>query len=1542
MNILPPEQNWIVPRGVSKEPILNRKQNTSCTTLTCFSRYANRFLRGVSLFIFFGCLSTIVVAKEAKHLSFQHILPDQVSTIGYINSIGQGPSGVMWFGGANGLVKYNGYGVEVYHHDKDDAGSLSDNFVNDIFLSRSNQLWIATRRGIDRYDAVQDRFIRYETLPEGAQGSLNVNTLLQDRNGNFWVGTTVGLFHLDPTTGAISRQDLIFSTGEEAGAVWKIVEDHNGLIWIAHQEQGVTRLDPKNGEVKNYRHRPGGESDLTFNDVRELYVDSQNQLWAGTYGGGLNRYDPASDRFVSEKHDSTEKSAIVWAVLEDNQGNLWIGDGSAVYVREPGKTRFTRFTNNSNDPDSLGNYVVNELFQDRTGDVWIGFFPSGVDRVDQLASAFRNYDHNPLDSNSVTDGGVLSALEDQRGNLWIGAGYGLNHFDRETGTFTHYTHEPNKANGLSGNTILSMARNGRELWLGIWSGGLNRLDLETGQFSHYMPEEQNPRSLLGREPWSVIVDRQGNIWAATEKGINRYNRATDDFTHIFPLDEETGSEVSLYSRVTYQDSANTIWVGAMSGLYRLNPESGDFTHYQNDPENPDSLSANFVLSIFEDSNGRLWVGTDGGGLNLFNPTSGTFKAYTTEVGLSDNVVAGIIEDREGTLWLGTQRGLSRFNPHTEAFRNFDKRHGLSDNLFNRNTPLLLHDGNLFFGNSKGFTLFNPDELGFNEHPPNVVFTELKVLNKVVEPGISGSPLKKSISHADSISLGHEHSVFSISFAALNFRLPEENQYAYRLRGFDRDWNYVGNERSATYTNLDPGTYTFDVRGSNNDGVWGEEPARLRIKILPSFWQTWWAYTLYAMATVALILWFVRIQRLKVSYEKQKVEHERAHVRRLIQVDRLKDEFLANTSHELRTPLNGIIGLAESLTDGAAGDLPGKARENLAMIIASGKRLANLVNDILDFSKLRNKGITLHKRPVDVRVLVDVVLTLSRPLIRPKQLQLQNNVPQSLPPVTADEDRLFQILHNLVGNAIKFTEQGTVTITAKMIDDETVICVEDTGRGIPEESLESIFTPFEQIEESAVRTQSGAGLGLSITRQLVELHGGKIRADSVLGEGSRFCITLPAITDATLEPSYTETMEVLKPAKYDIFNDDVPLPTHSPEPQKQEGQRRHVLVVDDDAVNRQVLTDMLCLRNYRVTECSSGFEAIEYIKLHSDIDLVLLDVMMPQLSGYQTCQRLRRIHQTHELPIILLTARTQTSDLVSGFDVGANDFLTKPVAKDELFARVAMHIQLVDAMRNLDKKVAERTAELRRKNEFLSQAQNALEEVNQKLEEASLSDPLTGLHNRRFLSKSLPADISIVDRRYQAWKSGGKNEGTLPRESDLLFLLLDIDYFKSVNDEHGHNAGDKVLEQISRLLETILRESDYLVRWGGEEFLIVIRYCSRTEATDLAERIRRGIDAVEFKIDSGQTLRRTCSMGLAAYPFYPNTSSALSWEQVVDVADRALYMAKQSGRNTWVYLSSAPDYTGPTLNPSTEENIRRLKKTGGILVSASKDTDPLVK
>ncbi|MGV8837273.1 two-component regulator propeller domain-containing protein, partial [Cellvibrio sp.] len=1432
------------------------------------------------------------------HYSFSHILPDQVAAIGYISTVAQDSEGFMWFGGANGLARYDGYNLVIYRRDDIDEHSLSNNYVNDIYLDRDGNLWIATRKGINRYDAKLNRFTRYSvaSTPELLSAD-DVIAIEETDDGRFWLATRGGLYSFTRSNSQFqlhSLQDKASTTGD--GLLWAVVKDQQGNLWIGHQDRGITRFNPATGDIRRYERAQG----LGSADIRELYVDSANNLWAGSYGAGLFMLDGKREQFVALEHDTQEKSAMVMAVLEDRQKNLWVGDGSAVYVRAPGAQTFARFTYDETNQASPGNYVVNTLFEDAAGDIWLGYFPSGVDVIDRQASIFHNYSHSPNDINTVTGGGVLSGLKDEQGNLWIGSGYGLNYFEPNTQHFTRYVYDPENASGIGGNTVLSMALGtNKQIWLGIYSGGLNRLDITTGKFTHYMPNPDSANAIRGREGWSVIRDQQGYIWIATEEGLNRYDPTTDSFRYFVPPSEHLDGDKALYARVVYQDRQGRIWVGGIRGLFLFDPATETFTRYRHIDNDPTSLSADFVFAIYEDSRGNFWVGTDGGGINLFDRTTGKFTAYTSRDGLADDVVAGIVEDPQGYVWLGTQRGIARIGVDKKQFRNFDKRHGLNDNLFNRNSPVVMNSGELFFGNSKGFVVFDPAAISTNNYSPPIVFTNLLILNKPVMVNAKGSPLTASINHIDEIRLSHEDAVVTLEFSALNFQMTEENQYAYRLLGFDSDWIFAGTKRTATYTNLDPGYYVFEVKASNNDGVWSDKQARLAIHIAPPFWLTWWAYLGYLLITCLLFYWFLRIQQLKLRYEQQQVEQERSLVRRLQQVDKLKDEFLANTSHELRTPLNGIIGLAESLLDGLNGPLPAHTRYSLRLIAASGKRLAALVDDILDFAKLKNQGVVLHKKAVDLRVLVDIVITLSRPLIGDKPLTLHNHVPENLPAAYADEDRLLQILHNLIGNAVKFTHEGSINIYAEVNekDDQILVQIADSGIGIAAEHLTTIFQPFQQVDGRAERVYGGTGLGLSITKQLVELHGGTISVQSNAGQGSVFCFSLPLSLELPAQSAVDDTA-------HEIAANFVETPTQQLNESRAARTGKtfqgHILVVDDDSVNRLVLVNHLALRNYRVTEAASGEEAIALVEEHGDIDLVLLDIMMPKMSGYETCRRLRESYRTYELPIIFLTARSQTQDLVMGFEVGANDYLIKPISKEELLARVDMHLQLYSATQYLDRKVAERTEELRAKNEGLKQAQQELQSAYQKLEEASLSDPLTGLHNRRFLGKSMPSDISLVEREYQNWLFANQTNGDdeihwpLPKDHDLIFMLLDVDYFKWVNDSYGHSAGDKVLEQLSRLLEEVLRDSDYLVRWGGEEFLIVARFCSRAEAPEMAERIRQAVAHYVFDLGNGQQLQKTCSIGYAVYPFYPQVPNTLTWEQVVDTADRALYAAKNAG------------------------------------------------
>jgi two-component system sensor histidine kinase ChiS len=1516
---------------------LDRRGNVAASVRTALCRPLRRAMAMMACLL---CAGGPAYGEVSAHLVFRHVLVDQVESIGYVRDIVQDATGFMWFAGANGLARYDGYELRVYRNDPQDPTSLPSNYLNDLLVAQNGELWIGSRAGLHRYDAERDHFVHfsYGEDAQEAEAVNDVNFLWQDRQQRFWLATRGGLLEFLPEEASFRRiPPETYSPRGGSAAIWTIAEDATGHLWLGQQTGGACRFHPDKNTATCYRHAAADAHSLSADDVRKIYVDRRNRVWLGTYGRGLNRYDPSRDYFVRYAHEQSEKGGVIWDILEDQDGQMWVGDGQGVSLLDEASGRFTSFRYQEGQPETPGNYAVTRLFEDRAGDIWLGFFPSGVDMVDARASVFRNYRHEPQNPNSITDGGVIAAFEDSRGNLWIGTGLGLSYFDRYNGQFTRIKHVPGDTSTPSGSTTLSVIEDHEGvLWLGVWSSGLNRRDPVTGQYIYYRPDPDTPNSLWGREPWDVYEDSRHDIWIATELGLNRYNRATDDFTRYLPPADMIGEETTLYSRVIYEDSHDNLWWGTARGLFLLDRDSGTFTaHYHHDANDPRGMAADFVTALYEDRYGHLWVGSQGGGVSVMDDETRTFRTFTVADGLADDTVSGIQGDREGFVWLSTRKGLSRFDPVTQTFRNFDKRHGLSGNLFNRNTPLLTRRGELLFGNSKGFFLFDPAQLTDNDYVPPVVLTDFQIANRSVTVAEQESPLRSSISTARHITLDHTQPAFSLTYAALNYRASEDNQYAYRLVGFDRDWNEVGNRRLATYTNLDPGEYFFEVRGANNDGVWNREGQGLRITILPPLWRTWWAYTLYCAVLALLVAGWIYSQKRKVAAERHKVEQERAVVKALKEADRRKDEILANTSHELRTPLNGMIGLAQTLMDGISGPVNESARWNLQLIVTSGRRLATLVDEILDSAKRKNAGVKLHRREVDLRVLVDGVQALTQPLLGSKPVKLHNAVPEQLL-VYADEDRLQQILHNLLGNAAKFVDSGSITVTAQWRGGEVEVAVSDTGVGIPAEQLDTIFESFQQGQGPVARECGGTGLGLSVSRQLVELHGGRLMVNSQVGQGTTFTFTLP-LTAPEAQPMtlLKEFTEVFPDPS--VAADDQAEPFSEPGRQVHEhshgegahlhNEGAHILIIDDEPVNLTVLHNILVLHDFRVTQADQGLQALAEVE-KGDVDLVILDVMMPRLSGYDTCRQIRQKFTAQELPIILLTARTRTEDLLAGFEAGANDYLTKPVDKEELLVRVYAHLRHLEMHRLLDKKVAERTFELHAETKRLQETQEDLQQAYRRLEEHSVTDPLTGLKNRRFLTQNIDRDIQFVAEQYRLWLHQPHSR---PRNHDLVFVLLDVDFFKRVNDSHGHGIGDRLLEQLAALLQKAMRESDYLVRWSGEEFLVVARATAWREAADLVERLRVTIERHPFRLGPDLVLHITCSFGFAAYPFFPLYPTAFNWEQVVDRADQALYVAKRSGRNAWVGLRGAP-----AGNPEEEHDLsikEQIQRGNWVCVSS---------
>ncbi|MEM7586549.1 MAG: response regulator, partial [Acidobacteriota bacterium] len=857
--------------------------------------------------------------------------------------------------------------------------------------------------------------------------------------------------------------------------------------------------------------------------------------------------------------------------------------------------------------------------------------------------------HEPGNPNSLLDNSVITTLEDSTGDVWIATAQGLSRLDVERNTFTHIRPDPGDPQGLIDTIQCLLEVKPGELWIG-GIGGLNRLDVASGRLDQFGER----RTIL-----DMLADPSGVLWLAS-------------YGH---------------------------------GLMHFDPETETLATYRHEFENSTSPSSNLLATLHRDQAGTLWIGSLGGGLNRFEAETETFTHFREQDGLANDNITDILEDSNGNLWLATRRGLSRFHPETETWSTYTLNDGLQGSVFNSGTGVLSATGALLFGGTGGITRFRPEQLAGAAQPPKVAITDFLLLNR-------STPFsaRRSAEPGDALPhlvLDHRDDVFAFQFAALDFAQPSLNRYAYIMEGFQQDWveSDAGN-RLAQFTNLDAGEYVFRVKAANADGVWSTEDAAVRITVLPPPWQTWWAYSLYALAAMGAGLSYLRSHRsaLRNEQETAKQEREAAQRERLVsqrlrEVDKLKDEFLANTSHELKTPLYGITGLAESLIEGATGELPEQTRTNLSMIVASGRRLSHLVNDLLDFSKLRHQSLELALRPVDLRSLAEVVLLLSRPLVGSKPLTLENQVPPGLPAVHADENRLQQILYNLIGNAIKFTESGSVTVAACLEGDKVLVRVADTGVGIPMAAQERIFNAFEQADASIERAYGGTGLGLAVTRQLVEAHGGDITVESTEGEGAVFSFSLPVAQQAPAvegaRPSSTELAPPPAPLATSIAPERVAAGPASPEehaPDRAPSGSR-VLVVDDEPVNLQVLKNYLAMEDFQLTLASSGEEALRLLG-EQTFDLVLLDVMMPKLSGYEVCRTLRESHPLAELPVIFLTARAQDSDVITGIELGANDYLTKPISKDRLLARIRPHLSLLGVHRNLEDLVEEKMSEVK--------------------------------------------------------------------------------------------------------------------------------------------------------------------------------------------------------------------------------------------------------
>ncbi|MBX2857834.1 MAG: diguanylate cyclase [Cellvibrionaceae bacterium] len=1582
-------------------------------------------------------------------LKFEHIINQDQMPIGETNAVFQDHMGFIWFGGSNGLARYDGISFVHFSHDPNDPRSINNNFIWDIIEDSQKRMWIATPHGLNQFHRETNSFTQHRNHHDDARSpSINdVYKIFEDHQHKLWLGTRDGLDLFDPATEDFVRfrHDPQDKRSIDDNIVLSIYEDHKQQLWIGTQRGGLNLFDRDTNAFSRFYPENLASSDSS--SIRDILGDGNSNLWLAT-DRGLYKFLPGTKVF-NFFGSGSERENRLWSLLLDNNNNLWIAtDDAGLSIYYPDTNQFANFKEDPLNPFSIGSNNIREIFQDNSNNYWVALFPFGVDFVNSRSTAFKTYQNIPGKDDTLRSNVIDYVHASLDHKVWVGTERGASLFDPKTQSFEHFYHQPENPQSLSANAVLAIEidQQGKQ-WFGTWSGGLNIFDPQTKTFAKYQTYRDKKQAIPGDYIWSLLADSKNNLWIGYEnRGLDKLDLNTHEITNYFPEDRDNHAISHRFVRCIAEDREGHIWAGTPFGLNRLDPESGKFTRYFYNRGKKNSIPHNNILSLHIDADGTLWVGSELG-LSRYNPRSDGFTNFGENFTALSTAISSIQTDRSGLLWLSTLDGVIHFNPSNEAIKFFSKDNGLAGNLHNRNASYLSPEGELYLGSTQGLTVFTPEQIQADDADLAVYLTDLKIFNKSVKVG-AGSPLSKDISLSEQIELDHKQSMITFEFAALNYVNPHRNRYQYTLNGFDDKWIDAGNQRSATYTNLNPGKYEFRVRGANEDDVGNDRETSIAIIINPPLWMTPLAFGLYLTAFALLVYLFIIRQRRRFLSEQQKVE-------RLRSLDRIKDEFIANISHELRTPLNGIIGLTESLIDEHFEEYSKENRNHLKMIASSSRRLSGLINDILDFSKIRIQGLRLTKRKVDVNTICRSIITMMSPLAEKKDLKLLSDIPPNLPFVQADEDRLQQILYNLIGNAIKFTSDGHVKVSALSSGPFLKISIEDTGISIPNDQADKIFDSFTQASSDASREFEGSGLGLTIAKNLIELHGGEISVDpyTSAGQGKTFSFTLPIANESTLPVAEDHGTSINKVIDIDQESVNEELVTSSP---NLDTSQFHVLVVDDDPVNRQVLVSQLALHEYRISEAADGFKALELIKTDKSIDLVLLDIMMPKITGYETATRIRMSRSVHELPIIFVTAKHLASDLVRGFVSGGNDFIIKPVSKNELLSRVKTHLQLLNITRNLESLVEERTNTLRQAHQELERLDNIVNQINREdslegltnvlleqtlsllesseyaafflksdssqtfrlisaagealtvcrfdeqvteselirpilnlsnspeievlavdpeqlpifercktkpkhilvlpiridseisglivlagkesdnrfsendinnlkklrshavsavskakileqlkaqntqLELASYTDHLTGLLNRRHLIKNIEPDIAICLRSYHQ-----KNPGGYPEEANLLFMLIDIDHFKSINDSYGHATGDKIIKQFSQRLRKVFRESDYLIRWGGEEFLVVVRFCKREEASHLAERFRKVVASEAFELDDGPSIRKTCSIGYSVFPFYQDAPMSYSWEQVVDLADKCLYVAKNNARDAWVGVSGQP-------------------------------------
>ncbi|WP_338358526.1 hybrid sensor histidine kinase/response regulator transcription factor [Yeosuana marina] len=1139
----------------------------------------------------------------------------------------QDSKGFLWFGTKDGLNRFDGYNFKHYRKDTDNEKSLGSNFVECIH-EYDNLILVGTDSGLYIYNDMDETF-------ELIKISLNTPILdiESDNNGNIWFigGSTLFKYNIK------TKKSETYSSG--SFRVEEITKTPNGDIWVAFQNTLYKYIKETNSFIKN-------EINLNtkYNQpiiITKIFPLNNDEIIIGTQNNGAVIFNNTSKK-LKKIFLNTGKPVYVRDFIIKENRDLWIATESGLYIYDLADSTYVNLKKSYNNAYSLSDNAIYSLTVDKEDGVWIGTYFGGINYYPKQYTPFKKY-FPKLGENSISGNAVREIHSDKYDNLWIGTeDAGLNKLNLKTGIFTNYL--PTKGSkSLSYHNIHGLLIKDDKLLIGTFEHGLDIMDIKTGEIvDHYSTASKG--NISSNFIFAFYENKKNEIFAITTSGIQLFDYKNRNFSTIKAFPE------GYFYTTLLEDKNEILWAGTYwEGLFYFDPKTNSQRVYRHNSENPNSISSNAINGIFQDSKNNIWITTENG-LNEYDPEKNEFKNYSTKDGLPSNVTYSILEDDRHFLWISTSKGLVEFNPDTKEIKTYTKANGLLSDQFNYHSAHKKEDGTMFFGGVEGMISFNPKDFITNRFKPPIFITNIEINSKDDKSNNSQSIANKSASSLDEIILKPDDLSLKIEFAALSFNAPEMTEYWYKLGGLNDDWIYLGKKHEVSFTGLAPGDYNFKIKSRNNNGIWSEESSELRIDVLPPFWKSNVAYTIYIMILILIAYFLLRIYHLRINEKNNQliIELNRKKEKELYNA---KIEFFTNISHEIRTPLTLIKSPLEKILKRTDYDLP--LMDNLSIMDKNTTRLLDLVNQLLDFRKVELEGINLTFVEANISELIRNTYTRFSPAINNSKIDFMIDLMTEDTYAFVDVEALKKILSNLFSNAIKYADK-VISISLVSNDDYIEFKIKNDGKIIPMHLKDKIFQPFFIVPEMDNGHKSSTGIGLSLAHSLVELHKGSLILDTSDPTMNCFVLKLPIhqINEFKLFNSKkSEGEKKDKKAESDSSKKDKP----------------KILLVDDNEDLLDFLENDLA-ECYHVLKTTNAKLALNLLE-NENIQLIISDVMMPKMDGFVFCEKVKTNIETSHIPIILLTAKSSINAKVEGLESGADAYIEKPFSLDHLRAQI---------------------------------------------------------------------------------------------------------------------------------------------------------------------------------------------------------------------------------------------------------------------------------